>query len=317
MAVAENLEMGQAVNHILDQLKQVVPYDSASVQLIEGNELVIVGGRGWEDEADVLGMRFPVPGENPNSAVIQTGKPYYLADAGKVYEKFSEPPHDHIRSWLGVPLIVQGRLTGLLAIDSAQPGNFDEEKINIALEFANQVAGALENARLFRESQTQAITDALTGVYNRRGLFQLGEFEFQRSRRINRPFSVMMFDIDHFKQVNDKYGHAAGDQVLHQVAQRCLKNSRATDLVGRYGGEEFVMLLTETNLHAAHAIAERLRLGIMKSSFHTDAGEISITLSIGVAEAGKTDTLEALIERADAALYQAKHTGRNRVVASD
>lgn len=102
--------------------------------MIEGNELVIVGGRGWEDEADVLGMRFPVPGENPNSAVIQTGKPYYLADAGKVYEKFSEPPHDHIRSWLGVPLIVQGRLTGLLAIDSAQPGNFDEEKINIALE---------------------------------------------------------------------------------------------------------------------------------------------------------------------------------------
>ena len=317
MAVAENLEMGQAVNHILDQLRQVVPYDSASVQLIEGNELVIVGGRGWEDESDVLGMRFPVPGENPNSVVMQTGKPHYLADAGKVYEKFSEPPHDHIRSWLGVPLIVQGRLTGLLAIDSAQPGNFDEEKINIALEFANQVAGTLENARLFRESQTQAITDPLTGVYNRRGLFQLGEFEFQRSRRINRPFSVMMFDIDHFKQVNDKYGHAAGDQVLHQVAQRCLKNSRATDLVGRYGGEEFVMLLTETNLHAAHAIAERLRLGIMKSSFHTDAGEISITLSIGVAEAGKTDTLEALIERADAALYQAKHTGRNRVVASD
>lgn len=317
LAVAEQLELDQTVARTLDQLKTVVPYDSASVQMLDGEDLVIVGGRGWANPQDVLGIRFPVHGDNPNRVVIETEKPYYLPEADKVYDAFKRPPHDHIRSWLGVPLIVQGRVIGLLAIDSSKPNGFDEAMKDVASQFAIQVAVTLENARIHREAQTQAITDPLTGVYNRRGLFQLGEFEFQRARRINRPFSALMFDIDHFKKVNDRFGHAAGDQVLHQVAQRCLKNSRATDLVCRYGGEEFVILLTETNLHAAHTIAERLRLGIMKTSFHTDAGETTITSSIGVAEAGKTDSLERLMERADAALYQAKNMGRNRVVTSN
>ncbi len=127
----------------------------------------------------------------------------------------------------------------------------------------------------------------------------------------------MMFDIDHFKKVNDQYGHPAGDQLLRHFAQRCLTASRATDLVGRYGGEEFVLLLSETNLEAARLIGERLRQFIMNTPFETDAGEISITSSIGIAEAGKQDTLETLIERADTALYKAKKLGRNQVVIDD
>ena len=314
LAVAEQLELDQTVNRILDHLKQVVPYDSASVQMLDGEDLVIVGGHGWENPQDVIGIRFPVQGDNPNRVVIETGTPYYLPEANRVYEAFKRPPHDHIRSWLGVPLIAQNRIIGLLAIDSSKPNDFDDAMQKIASQFADQVAVTLENARLHREAQTLAITDSLTGVYNRRGLFQLGEFEFQRARRISRPFSILMFDIDHFKKVNDRFGHAVGDQVLHQVAQRCLNNSRATDLVGRYGGEEFVMLLTETNLHAAHAIAERLRRGIMKTHFPTDADSIEITISIGVCEAKPAETLNTLIERADAALYQAKNSGRNRII---
>ena len=314
LAVAEQLELDQTIARTLDHLKQVVPYDSASVQMLDGENLVIVGGRGWANPQDVIGIRFPIHGDNPNRVVIETEKLYYLPEANKVYDEFKRPPHDHIRSWLGVPLIAQGRVIGLLAIDSSKPNDFDEAMKDIASQFAAQVAVTLENARLHREAQTLAITDALTGVYNRRGLFQLGEFEFQRARRINRPFSALMFDIDHFKKVNDQHGHAVGDQVLHQVAQRCLKNSRATDLVGRYGGEEFVMLLTETNLHAAYTIAERLRHGIMKANFLTDAGGISITTSIGVCEARSSESLTTLIQHADAALYQAKNSGRNRVV---
>lgn len=317
IAVTEKLELDEATNHILDSLKQVVPYDSASVQLIEGDELVIVGGRGWKDEKVVRGMRFKITGDNPNSVVIQTGKPYRLGDVGAVYKKFREPPHDHIRSWLGVPLIAQEKTIGLLAIDSATPDDFDEREVHTALEFASQVAIALENARLFRESQNQAITDALTGVHNRRGIFQLGEIEVKRSRRIHRPISVMMLDIDHFKQVNDRYSHAVGDQVLRMVAQRCLKALRGVDLIGRYGGEEFIILLPETNLAGARIIGERLRRSIMDSAFQTDAGEIYITSSLGIAESGKKETLDQLVQRADAALYQAKNTGRNRVVSDD
>lgn len=317
LAITEKLELNETIEHILEQLQQVVPYDSASVQLLEDSDLIIVGGRGWSDPKQVIGIRFPVNADNPNKVVIETGQPYYLPEAEKAYEAFRKPPHDHIKSWLGVPLIAQNKIIGLLAIDSEEPADFSPEDIKIAMEFANQVSISLENARLFQETQTQAITDELTGIYNRRGLFQEGQFEFQRARRINRPFTVMMFDIDHFKKVNDQYGHAAGDQLLHHFAQRCLKTSRATDLVGRYGGEEFMILLSETNLEAARLIGERLRQFIMNTPFETDAGKITITSSIGIAEAGKQDTLETLIERADAALYKAKNLGRNRVVMDD
>ncbi|MBL8102625.1 MAG: diguanylate cyclase [Anaerolineales bacterium] len=317
VAVTEMRDLDEAVNQILEQLLQVVPYDSASVQILEGNELHIIGGHGWNNMADVIGLRFPVPGDNPNSVVIETGKPYCLPETWKIYKKFNEPPHDHIRSWLGVPLIFQEKTIGLLAIDSSEPNDFSDDDIEVAAEFANQVAVVLENARLFKETQTQAITDALTGIYNRRGLLQLGEFELLRARRIERPFCAMIFDIDHFKRVNDHYGHKIGDQVLHSLAERCKKTLRSIDLIGRYGGEEFVILLPETNLESARRVAERLRQFIMNEPFPTDAGALRITVSIGLAEAKDTDSLHTLIEHADVALYKAKEAGRNRVMLDE
>ncbi len=314
VAVTEMLELDEAVNQILAQLNQVVPYDSASVQMLDGDELEIIGGRGWDNTEDVIGIRFQIPGNNPNSVVIETGKPYHLPETWKVYEAFKSSPHDHIRSWLGVPLIAQDRTIGLLAIDSSEANHFTEENISIATEFANQVAVVLENARLFKETQTQAITDALTGVYNRRGLLQLGDFELRRARRINRPFCAMIFDIDHFKRVNDHYGHKVGDEVLQKLAERCQKTSRTVDLISRYGGEEFVILLPETNLDSARRVAERLRQFIMNEPFPTSEGALRITISLGVSEAKETDTLHTLIERADVALYKAKNAGRNRVM---
>jgi diguanylate cyclase (GGDEF)-like protein len=316
-AISETLEPDQAITRILEQLKLVIPYDSASVQLMENNELKIVGGSGFKMLKEVLEMRFPIPGDNPNTVVVETGKPYILGDAPSQYKAFRELQNQHIHSWLGVPLIAQDKTIGLLAIDSSEPNRFTEEDANLALIFANQVAVALENARIFKEKQEQAITDPLTNIYNRRGLFQLGEFEFQRARRIHRPFSVMMFDIDHFKRINDQYSHAIGDQILQRFTERCQKNLRAIDLLGRYGGEEFVILLPETNLQAAQVIAERLRQSIMNAPFTSDAGDLRITASIGIAEAHQNETLNNLVQRADAALYKAKDSGRNRVVADE
>ena len=316
-AVTEALETDETVSRILEQLKQVVSYDTASIQLIDENELEIIGGSGFADLKAVIGMRFSIPGDNPNTIVIESGKPYLLSEIGDIYGEFKKPPHNHIHSWLGVPLIFQERIIGLLAIDSATPNQFTQEDISLAMAFADQVSVALENSRIYKKAQNQAITDVLTGVYNRRGLFQIGEFEFSHVRRIDHPFCALMIDVDYFKRVNDGYGHAAGDQTLHGLAERCRAASRAVDIIGRYGGEEFVILLPDVHLDSARHIAERLRKSIMKDPFLTDAGPLSITISIGVAEAIPLDTLGSLIERADIALYKAKHAGRNCVKVND
>jgi diguanylate cyclase (GGDEF)-like protein/PAS domain S-box-containing protein len=317
VAVTETLKTDETVSRILEQLKDVIPYDTASVQLLDGNELEIIGGSGFADLSEVVGMRFPVPDNNPNTVVIQTGKPYLLSDVGDVYGEFKKPPHNHIHSWLGVPLIFQERVIGLLAVDSSTPNHFTRENISLVSAFADQVAVSLENARAYERVQKQAITDALTGVYNRRGLFQSGEFEFTRAQRTKRRFCALMLDIDHFKRVNDHYGHATGDQALRQLAERCKAGIRGIDIIGRYGGEEFVILLPETPLEAGCILAERLRAAVEGSSFPTDSGPLRITVSIGAAEAGALDTLNKLIERADSALYKAKNAGRNCVRVSE
>jgi diguanylate cyclase (GGDEF)-like protein/PAS domain S-box-containing protein len=317
MAVAEQVELGQAVSHVLEQLKQMVPYDSASVQLREGDELYIIGGHGWGNSEDVLNLRFPIPGNNPNTVVIERGTPYYLPDAGEVYKQFKNPPHDHIRSWLGIPLIVQEKVIGLLAIDSSEPNDFSEQEIMIATEFANQVATTLENARILKETQTQAVTDPLTGLNNRRGLMEAGEIEFSRALLLNRPFSAIMLDLDHFKTINDTHGHAVGDIVLSEFAKRCRSCIREIDYIGRYGGEEIIILLPDAHMKASMNIAERLRTAIAKKMVQIGEKEINITASLGVAcKDENTTSLEMLIARADQAMYIAKHNGRNRVAVS-
>jgi diguanylate cyclase (GGDEF)-like protein len=125
---------------------------------------------------------------------------------------------------------------------------------------------------------------------------------------------VLMLDIDYFKQVNDRYGHACGDEVLREVAQRCRKNTREVDVLGRYGGEEFVIVLANVSYSPAHLVAERLRAYVTATPVKTTSGSIPVTISIGLALLDEaTTTLEALVQRADGALYNAKRNGRNRV----
>lgn len=160
-----------------------------------------------------------------------------------------------------------------------------------------------------------ASMDPLTGIYNRRTFFELAEKELARSQRYGNPITLLMMDIDHFKQVNDTFGHLAGDQILIAFAALCKSHLRSFDLLTRYGGEEFVALLPRTDIQDGVSIAERLRRVETDAKFDYEGMVIEITISIGVAslEAGEPVTLPALIERADQALYQAKRMGRNRV----
>jgi diguanylate cyclase (GGDEF)-like protein len=139
----------------------------------------------------------------------------------------------------------------------------------------------------------------------------LAENELNRARRFQYPVSAIMLDVDHFKQVNDTYGHAVGDQVLRVVAERCHESIRDIDILGRYGGEEFAITLPATDLSGAHSVAERLRRSIADVPIPTERGDITITISLGVAS--NTQDVATLVNRADAAMYAAKQAGRNCV----
>jgi diguanylate cyclase (GGDEF)-like protein len=162
-----------------------------------------------------------------------------------------------------------------------------------------------------------AAIDWLTGIYNRRHFETVAHAELARSQRYIRPLSVLMIDIDRFKAVNDRFGHAVGDRVLQVVADVCRAAKRDTDVVARLGGEEFTILLPETTDSAAAQFAERLRYQVRDCSFTVEGQKLPITISIGIAGATlETSGIEELMRLADQALYEAKHSGRDRVVVS-
>ncbi len=180
--------------------------------------------------------------------------------------------------------------------------------------FAATAASAIHNAQLHDKIQHLAVTDPLTGVFNRRGFFQNGQREWERSHRYRRSLSIIYMDIDEFKSINDAFGHSAGDQVLQTVVERSCRHLRQVDLMGRLGGDEFGILLPETDLPHAGSIAERIRLEVTQAPIQVKRKKLAITTTLGVTEA-KPDisNLESLLARADQALYTAKQNGRNQV----
>ena len=213
-----------------------------------------------------------------------------------------------------LPLVPGKNVIGCLLLWGKDLHNHDKPAFSL---FASQIAVAFENARLLARIQQIAITDELTGLYNRRGLFDIGRLELERTRRYNMPLAAIMMDIDHFKRVNDKYSHAIGDQVLRSFANCVKENIRELDVVGRIGGEEFVILLPGSNHKSAQKTADRLQELIANNVTTTNVGEISITVSQGVAIYNTNmQDLNDLVQAADRALYKAKETGRNRVVSS-
>lgn len=166
------------------------------------------------------------------------------------------------------------------------------------------------------ELEKLATTDSLTGIANRRSLLEIGENEFNRARRYNRNLSVLMLDVDRFKQINDTYGHAVGDEALQAITRALASALRKGDSFGRFGGEEFLAFLPETNLDYAVEVADRIRITIAELCIFARKKSVSMTVSIGVTEYYESDlNIDDTIRRADDALYDAKHRGRNLVVA--
>lgn len=171
----------------------------------------------------------------------------------------------------------------------------------------------LRNAMRYRSALDQAFKDPLTGAGNRIALNDNLNREIELSKRLDYDLSVLMIDLDHFKSINDGYGHLVGDEVLKEVVIQIKKCIRQTDICFRYGGEEFVVLLNNANIANARLIAERIRMTVSDLCISTDKGLLQVTLSTGLAMLKDDDTSNGLLSRADTALYQAKQTGRNKV----
>lgn len=174
----------------------------------------------------------------------------------------------------------------------------------------------LRNALQYQDALKAALHDPLTGTGNRVAMDTAVRRELQMAQRYGQSLSLMMVDLDYFKQINDRYGHAVGDEVLHEVAQTIMQVARATDMTFRYGGEEFAVLLSNTDLEGAEIIAERVREAIAELDIQQGDQRLQVTASLGLAQWQTETSAKQLFEQADKALYQAKHLGRNRVATS-
>lgn len=218
-------------------------------------------------------------------------------------------------SLLAVPMVRGGELLGVLNFERPRKSDFGPAEMEFFTAVADQVGLAVQNARLHEQTVALSITDPLTGVPNRRHLFQQLEAEIARAARFNHPLSILMIDIDHFKLLNDNAGHSAGDEVLRQVCHRLKVNLRKVDLLARYGGEEFVVLLPQVARDEAYEVAEKLRKSVADTPMQhgNTQPEGKVTISLGVATLpGDAKEQAKLVDCADSALYASKRSGRNR-----
>jgi diguanylate cyclase (GGDEF)-like protein len=198
----------------------------------------------------------------------------------------------------------------LLAIIHDMTVKLKKYHFRLELTVAELEAENIEHQRLVEELEKLSITDPLTSIYNRRKFNELLTMEIERSKRYQNSLSIIMCDIDHFKKINDTFGHDVGDKAIKKFSKQIRENIREIDMLARWGGEEFMILMPNVSVENAHSVAEKLRMIIEKTEVET-AG--SFTASFGVTDLMLDDTSETFIKRADQALYKAKHSGRNRV----
>jgi diguanylate cyclase (GGDEF)-like protein/PAS domain S-box-containing protein len=222
-------------------------------------------------------------------------------------------------SYICLPLLAHGEAIGILHFQMIETGEVPQPVLFTVNMFAEQVGLSVANIRLREALRNQSIRDPLTGLYNRRYLEEMLERETRRAVRSEQGLGVLMLDLDHFKKFNDTYGHDAGDTVLRETASFLLKSVRAEDIVCRFGGEEFLVILPQANLKVSQARAERIRSKLRELTvLHQGQSLGMVTVSVGVAELPQHGTTpKELIESADAALYRAKKEGRDRVIVAD
>jgi diguanylate cyclase (GGDEF)-like protein len=306
------LEIGELVKQVCSLSLESFGGDHASVLLFEDDRLVLRAHQGKLTPLFKIGDELPAA-EGLLVCPIDSRKAVVVKDVSQV--------SGHARGFretvsaVCLPLVSFGQVLGVLVLESASCDAFAPEDVNALESVSDICATAIQNARYFDRVRQLAYLDGVTGIFNRRYFELRIAEEIARSSRHGLTFSVIMVDIDHFKRLNDEFGHLLGDEVLRQVSGILSQQLRKSDVFSRYGGEEFAIITPETGLESALGVADKLRRVV--ESWHFPGVARPVTISAGVAEfPTQGGTRDELVKSADEALYAAKQSGRNRAITA-
>lgn len=317
-AIGSTLDLDSVLQSILTSAMRFAETPAGSIALYDSarRELTLHAHKGLTPEF-VRTERWELHAGGLTERVLTCGEILFVNDTA--HSTFFINPialKEGIRSLICIPLIVQGRIVGILYLDDFVPREFDRERMRLLSVLASFAAMAIDNAQLHTRTRVMAITDALTGLYNHRYFQQVFSRELNRAKRYEKPLAIIMMDVDDFKKFNDTYGHPHGDKVLASMGDFLVEALRGSDLAFRYGGEEFIVLLPETDFQSAIQVAERLRELVESKSVQTLRGVAphGVTVSVGVAAYPRDgETRGDLLKAVDDLLYRAKEFGKNRV----
>ncbi|MFW6214503.1 MAG: diguanylate cyclase [Alkalispirochaetaceae bacterium] len=307
--VTSALSVEETVDLILHQAAAVCSFDGALVLLKERDKLRALGVMGEEIDRD---LEISFDEELPPVLVFQEEQPRYFSDVQKSFPGFAERISSRTRSWLGIPLIARSEALGVMGLSSHTPHFFSPNHRKVMLAFADHVSIALYNARRYDHTRELAMTDPLTGAGTRHSFDNYAVQQLDLARRHGRDLSVMMVDLDNFKRINDRHGHPAGDVVLATTGHLLREELRTSDIICRYGGDEFAVLLPETGTEEAFGLGERIRNAVVRQ-FADSPYEVSVTIGVAGIDRNPAENVWDLLKGADLALYKGKNLGRNRV----
>ncbi len=316
-------ELDQVLHTLVERMGQLLKLREVVLFIHDENSqtFVVRAAYGFPHQEAVVG-RSVLLGEGISGRVGKTREPIVIEDVSLVetYLGFWGNA-EREGSLAAVPILYQQRLLGVLTVTRPEHDPITDVHLKLLCAIADNAALAIRNAQLFERMRELSTHDELTGLANRRLFRQQLLMEVDRARRFNKPLSLVAIDIDHFKHLNDRHGHPAGDAALRAVSELLAGSVRKVDMVARVGGEEFMILLPRADLSEASMVAEKLRTTVaaadLPSSRDQPTGQLTVSLGVSELEPTDGEDGEALIRRADQALYASKHAGRNRVSRSD
>ncbi len=336
-----NLHLIDVLNHIYESFREHLPYDRISLAFLENSntKLKLHWVRAEYDPLAINAGQSIALADDSLQALLNNNEIQMISDLSEYLERHTHSKFaqtiikEGIRACVICSLVANGKSIGFIFFSSRKKINYDRSHKDLLLQIASQLSVVIEKTQLYRgaklnkqliaqkKSLQQRVThDALTGLLNRSAIFDILHKQIMRAKRGGYGVAVIMIDIDYFKSINDTYGHMAGDAVLGEIADRLTKSARVHEYIGRYGGEEFLAIISPYDQASATKVAERFRQAIADEPIQADQSSIPVTISIGVAAGATEATLDAdlLLRHADEALYAAKRKGRNRVeIAGD